>query len=142
MAIIKIDFQPLENKIVIQHVVDFLEMYNFTYRDEVEEGESRLIRTYSKYFQSGYIDAEDYGLIRAISKDGWRSVKQAFISLVEHGFNNTESMMIGDPWLMEMIPPNTENYTPIRLPLLGFALRVSYRRECNDVTEGCDLIRE
>ena len=125
---------------MIQHVVDFLEMYNFTYRDEVEEGESHMIRTYSKYFQSGYIDAEDYELIRAISKDGWRSVRQAFISLVEHGFNNTESMMIGDPWLMEMIPPDTEDYTPIRLPLLGFALRVSYRRECDDVTGGCDLI--
>ena len=143
VTIIKIDFQGSEDKATIKNAVNFLRKYNFSSQDTTIQrtGKSLLRTTYSKYYQSGYINAEEYELIRIISKDDWLSVRQALVSLVKHANTNTLNKVTGSPWLMELISPDpdVEEYTPIELPMLGFALRLSYTRECDDITEGCLL---
>lgn len=143
VTIIKIDFQGSEDKEIIQNAVSFVRMHNFSSQDLIIQraDKSLLTTTYSKYYRSEYIDAEEYELIKTISQDDWHSVKQAFISLVKNATRNTLNEVTGRPWSMELIPPNSEakEYTPVELPLLGFALRLSYTRECDDIPEGCSL---
>ena len=145
VTIIKIEFQASTDRKVIQNVVDFLEKYNFTPKHKVlqENGVSCLKTTYSKYYPSIYIDADQYDLIATISESDPHSAQQAFVSLVRHATNNSENSVIGKLWSMEPVPPNSDiigEYTPVRVPLLGFALRVSYCRKCDDVPQECGLV--
>ena len=141
VTIIKIDFEDSEDEVIINNAVSFLRTYNFSSQDVIiQRGDKSLLKTtYSKYYQSEYIDAEEYELIRTISQADWPSVKQAFVSLVKNANSNTLNKVTGRPWLMELISPNpdAEEYTPVELPLIGFALRLSYTRECDDIPEGC-----
>ena len=141
VTIIKIDLQRLQDKTVTKNVVDFLTTHNFSHYDEIiqRSNKSLLRTTYSKYYQSEYVKAKEYELIRIISNDSWHSVKQAFISLVKNATENTKNGDTGKLWSMELIPPDLDakEYTPIQLPLLGFALRVIYTRECDEIPEGC-----
>ena len=144
VTIIKIDLQNAEDN-VVKNAVDFLKRHNFsskTLKIQGSDGKSSLETTLSKYYQSEYIDAEEYDLIRTISEDGWRSVKRAFISLVEHAHNNTVKATRGGHWSMELIPPNpdTVEYTPVEMSMLGFALRLSYSRDCDVVPDECTAI--
>ena len=141
VTIIKIDFQGSEDKVAIKNAASFLQRYNFSSQDVIiqKTGKSLLRTTYSKYYQSQYIDAEEYELIRIISQDDWPAVKQAYISFVKNASRNTLNKVTGSPWSMELISPDAdaEEYTPVELPLIGFALRLSYTRECDDIPEGC-----
>jgi len=145
VTIIKIDFQASQDETVIQNAVNFLENHNFTSTQEivVQENDVQCLKTtYSNYYPSIFIEADKYDLIRDISEGEWHTVKQAFISLVRHGANNSESSMVGQLWSADPVPPNPDatEYTPVRIPLLGFALRVSYCRKCDDVPQECGLV--
>ena len=143
VTIIKIDYQGSQDKAIIKNAVSFLRRYNFSSQDLViQRADKSLLRTtYSKYYRSEYIDAEEYELIRNISKDDWPSVKQAFISLVKNANKNVLNKVTGSTRSMELISPDpdAEEYTPAQFPLLGFALRFSYTRECDDIPEECQL---
>ena len=141
VTIIKIDLQRLQDSTVTKNVVDFLRTHNFSHHDEtIQRSNKFLIRTtYSKYYQSAYVKAKEYELVRIFSKDTWHIVKQAFISLVKNASENTMNGVIGKPWSMELIPPDldAQEYTPMKLPVIGFALRVIYTRECDEIPGGC-----
>lgn len=146
VTIIKIDFQASTDKTLIQGAVDFLEKYNFTSKHKKvfqENGMPCLKTTYSKYYPSIYIDADKYDLITVISEGSWYSAKQAFISLVKHATNNSLNSVTGKLWSAEPVPPNpdaVEEYTPVRVPLLGFAFHVNNCRNCDDVPQECGLV--
>lgn len=143
VTIIKIKFQGSEDEATIKNAINFLKRHDFTSNSVITKGpdKSTLRTTFSKYYPSQYIDAEEYELLRAISKDGWHSVKQSFISLVQHAYNNTENMVTGEPWSMELLSPDPDagEYTPVKLPMLGFAFRLSYTRDCDEIPEECGL---
>ena len=97
-------------------------MHNFSHHDEtIQRSNKFLIRTtYSKYYQSAYVKAKEYELIRIISKDTWHIVKEAFNSLVKNASENMMNGAIGKPWSMELIPPDldAQEYTPMKLPVI------------------------
>ena len=142
VTIIKVEYQGSENEALMKNAISLLKRYNFTSRNTVIQGtdsKSSLKTTMSKYYPSQYIAAKEYRLIRAISNNSWDSVKQSLIALVQHAHNNTEQMVTERGWLMELLPPDLDEgeYTPVKLPMLGFALSLSYTRECNDSSEEC-----
>lgn len=143
VVIIKIDFQGSEDKSGIKNVTDFLKGYNYSSIDKIiiqgDDDKSFLRTTYTKYYQSIYIDAEEYELLKTISEGRWLSVNTAFTSLIKHAHDNTRDMVTGMAWSINLVNPDPDagEYTPIQLPLLGFAVNVIYIRACDEVPESC-----
>ena len=147
VTIIRIEHQGAKDEALLKNAINSLKRYNFTSRNTIIRGrddKSLLKTTLSKYYPSQHIKAEEYALIRDISNNSWSSVKQSLIALVQHAHNNTVKMVTGKRWSMELVPPNLDDgeYTPVKLPMLGFALSFSYTRDCDASPEECTPLIE
>ena len=143
VTIIRVEYKGSEDdEAVMKNAINQLKGYNFTSSNTVIQGtdnKSFLKTTLSKYYPSQYIAADEYRLIRTISNSSWDSVKQSLVALVQHANNNTVQKVTGRRWSMQLLPPglDEEEYTPVKLPMLGFALSLSYTRDCDDTSGDC-----